>query len=104
MTGIPKDLCNLLIHILEEEKPYFLSRTIAYDSEQIEILDFPVVIESLHEGVAPQYAPFFLLENVLGIPKKVLIKAYIIAKSEFFEIKTRNPRNIKFGTSLLILY
>ena len=104
MTAIPKDLCNLLIHILEDDKPYFLSWTIAYDSEQIEILDFPVVIESLQEGRGPQYAPYFLLENVLGIPKKVLVKAYIIAKNEFFEIKARNKRDIKLGGSLLIMY
>jgi hypothetical protein len=55
------------------------------------------VIESLQEGQAPQYAPYFLVENVLGIPKKALVKAYIIAKNEFFSILSGNKRDIKLG-------
>jgi hypothetical protein len=62
------------------------------------------VIESLQEGHAPQYAPYFLVENVLGIPKKVLVKAYIIAKSEFFQTLSGSERDIKFGRSLGISY
>jgi hypothetical protein len=61
----------------------------ANDSGQVEILDFPVVVESLAEGHAPEFTPFFLVENVLGIPKKALVKAYVSAKVEFFELVTR---------------
>lgn len=55
----------------------------------MEILDFPVVVESLAEGHAPEFTPFFLVENVLGIPKKALVKAYVPAKVEFFELITK---------------
>ena len=90
MTTIPKDLCDLLIYLLEEKKPLSIPFCFCInDSEQIEILDFPVVVESLQEGQAPQYAPYFLVENVLGIPKKVLVKAYLLAREEFFEITYR---------------
>ena len=61
----------------------------ANDSGQVEILDFPVVVESLVEGHAPEFTPFFLVENVLGIPKKAMVKAYVSAKVEFFELLTR---------------
>jgi len=45
-----------------------------------------VVVESLAKGHAPEFTPFFLVENVLGIPKKALVKAYVPAKVEFFEL------------------
>jgi hypothetical protein len=70
-------------------------------SEQIEILDFPVVIESLQEGHAPEFTPFFLVENVLGIPKKALVKAYVTARVELFELIKRisNGRGTRFCMS-----
>jgi hypothetical protein len=62
------------------------------------------VIESLQEGPSSQFAPYFLVENVLGIPKKVLVKAYIIAKNELFQILSGNKRDIKLGESLGISF
>jgi hypothetical protein len=62
------------------------------------------VIESLREGQTPHYAPYFLVESVLGIPKKVLVKAYIIANNEFFRVLSGYNRDIKFGKSLGLLF
>ena len=75
------------------------------DSEQLEILNFPVVIESLQQQEQhPQYAPYLLVENVLGIPKKVLVKVYITARKEFFEIAPSTRKHVKFGISLAVSY
>jgi len=61
------------------------------DSEQVEIIDFPVIIDPIQDGKAPQYIPYLFVENVLGIPKKSLVKAYIIAKNAFFDIIGNSP-------------
>jgi len=57
-----------------------------------------VVVESLAEGHAPEFTPFFLVENVLGVPKKALVRAYVSAKVEFFELICRlsNGRGTQF--------
>jgi hypothetical protein len=44
-----------------------------------------VIIDSIEDGQAPQYTPYLFVENVLGIPKKSFVKAYILAKNGFFE-------------------
>ena len=88
---MPKDLCELLIHILDEEKPHVAFLHPSNDSEQVEIIDFPVLIDSIQDGRAPLYLPYLFAENVLGIPKKSLVKAYIIAKNAFFDILGNGP-------------
>jgi hypothetical protein len=72
-------------------------------SEQIEIIDFPVIIDSIQDGQAPQYTPFLFVENVLGIPKKSLVKAYILAKNAFFEaLKNSGGRKESIGFLLVL--
>ena len=88
---MPKDLCELLIHILDEKKPHVRFLRPSNDSEEVEIIDFPVIIDSVQDGKAPQYIPYLFVENVLGIPNKSLIKAYIIAKNAFFDVLRNNP-------------
>jgi hypothetical protein len=63
-------------------------------SEQIEILDFPIIVDSIQDGKAPEFTPFFLVENVLGIPKKALIRAYLSAREEFMSIVNDSTLNL----------
>jgi hypothetical protein len=63
-------------------------------SEQIEILNFPIIVDSIQDGKAPEFTPFFLVENVLGIPKKVLIRAYLSAREEFMSIINDSSLNL----------
>jgi hypothetical protein len=70
--------------------------------EQIEILDFPVAVESLQGGYSSEYDPYLFVENVLGIPKKALVKAYLSARKEFFDViaKLRNELGAELGIML----
>jgi Protein prenyltransferase alpha subunit repeat len=51
-------------------------------------------LDSLQNGNAPEFTPFFLVEGVLGIPKKALVKVYLHARQEFFEILSRVGSNL----------
>jgi hypothetical protein len=44
-----------------------------------------VIIDSIQDGQAPVYTPYLFVETVVGIPKKSLVKAYVLAKNAFFE-------------------
>jgi hypothetical protein len=56
----------------------------------------------VQEGHASEYAPYLFIENNLGIPKKALVKAYLSARKEFFNviIKLRNELGADIGITL----
>jgi hypothetical protein len=67
-------------------------------SAQVEILDLAYVEDSV---ASSPFAPYLYVENVLGIPKKPLIKAFVEAKNAFF-LNLGNARQ-KVGPNLSTL-
>jgi protein prenyltransferase alpha subunit repeat containing protein 1 len=64
------------------------------DRETIEIIEFPIILDSIGDPNAPEFSPFLFVENNLGIPKKVLIKVFLAAKEEYFAILSQVGRSL----------
>lgn len=71
------------------------------ERNEIEILDAALVPEDIQDPQAREYLPYLFVENVLGIPKKALIKAFISAKVDFFNILSKVDPDLGINLSSL---
>src|SRR5579862_6025360 len=101
MTSIPTDLYDLLVYILNIKQPYHHTELSFFltNRNEIEILTLPFDNLTLPDGADPQLAPYLFAEDSLGIPKKVLVKAFLSARKEFISFK---QRGINFGIQFLL--
>jgi hypothetical protein len=95
----PQSLCDLLIDILENEKPYRSHFTRSDHSEEADVLDVDVDYGVDQEAIS-RYKPFLLVDKILGIPKKALIKAYVKARVEFFAILSKLPGTLRDNATI----
>jgi len=101
MAAIPTDLYDLLVYILDTKLPYYSFETNSNNRKEIEILSLPYNDKGgiLPDGADPALSPYFFAEEALGIPKKVLVKAFLSARVEF---NAFIKKGVKFGISFFL--
>jgi hypothetical protein len=98
MAAIPTDLFDLLVYILDTKHPYCFLMITSNKQKRNRNTKFALRQwrQSSTRRRRPRIGPFFAEES-LGIPKKVLVKAFLSARAAFNAFQS-NPH--KFGISL----